>query len=32
MIPTKIEKMNIIDCSELEETSRGSAGFGSTGI
>lgn len=32
MIPTKIEKMNIIDCSELAETSRGSAGFGSTGI
>ena len=32
MIPTRIEKINVIDCSDLEETSRGSSGFGSTGI
>ena len=32
MIPTRTEKMNVNDCSELEETSRGSSGFGSTGI
>ena len=32
MVPTKTEKMNVTDCSELEETSRGSSGFGSTGV
>ena len=32
MIPTRTEKMNVNECSELEETSRGSSGFGSTGI
>ena len=32
MIPTRTEKMNVTDCSELEETSRGSSGFGSTGV
>ena len=32
MVPTKTEKMNVLDCSELQETSRGSSGFGSTGV
>jgi len=32
MIPTKIEKMEIHICDELDETKRGSDGFGSTGV